>query len=174
MTQPMTKKTIIAALAFAALVMAAEVSGSSAAAQVSQEFLGAWAPAEKQGDAPNCRRDDNDALMEIKSRSVGYWESGCAVSAFRRLKSEKRLAEVVLSCTGEETHVADQRNLEPAERLVKDDPSHNQHSEVRATASAKAPIRSNARRHICDNVCVSAWNKDPVFGVIGIQSGPRG
>ncbi|WP_461319535.1 DUF1127 domain-containing protein [Bradyrhizobium barranii] len=22
-------------------------------------------------------------------------------------------------------------------------------------------------------VCVSAWNKDPVFGVIGIQSGPR-
>ena len=103
MTQPMTKKTIIAALAFAALVMAAEVSGSSAAAQVSQEFLGAWAPTpEKQGDAPNCRRDDNDALMEIKSRSVGYWESGCAVSAFRRLKSEKRLAEVVLSCTGEE------------------------------------------------------------------------
>ena len=23
-------------------------------------------------------------------------------------------------------------------------------------------------------VCESAWNKDPVFGVIGIQSGPRG
>jgi N-ethylmaleimide reductase len=22
-------------------------------------------------------------------------------------------------------------------------------------------------------ICVSAWNKDPVFGVIGIQSGPR-
>ena len=22
--------------------------------------------------------------------------------------------------------------------------------------------------------CDSAWNKDPVFGVIGIQSGPRG
>jgi hypothetical protein len=22
--------------------------------------------------------------------------------------------------------------------------------------------------------CESAWNKDPVFGVIGIQSGPRG
>ena len=22
-------------------------------------------------------------------------------------------------------------------------------------------------------VCVSAWNKDPVLGVIGIQSGPR-
>ena len=22
--------------------------------------------------------------------------------------------------------------------------------------------------------CVSAWNKDPVFGVTGIQSGPRG
>ena len=24
-----------------------------------------------------------------------------------------------------------------------------------------------------DFACVSAWNKDPVFGVIGIQSGPR-
>src|ERR1700730_16375490 len=24
----------------------------------------------------------------------------------------------------------------------------------------------------CDR-CVSAWNKDPLFGVIGIQSGPR-
>ena len=23
------------------------------------------------------------------------------------------------------------------------------------------------------DICVSAWNKDPVFGVIGIQSGPR-
>ena len=23
-------------------------------------------------------------------------------------------------------------------------------------------------------LCESAWNKDPVFGVIGIQSGPRG
>src|SRR4051812_3666479 len=23
-------------------------------------------------------------------------------------------------------------------------------------------------------VCESAWNKDPVFGVIGIQTGPRG
>ena len=23
-------------------------------------------------------------------------------------------------------------------------------------------------------LCDSAWNKDPVFGVIGIQSGPRG
>jgi hypothetical protein len=22
--------------------------------------------------------------------------------------------------------------------------------------------------------CESAWNKDPVFGVIGIQTGPRG
>ena len=23
-------------------------------------------------------------------------------------------------------------------------------------------------------MCESAWNKDPVFGVIGIQTGPRG
>jgi hypothetical protein len=28
--------------------------------------------------------------------------------------------------------------------------------------------------HEIDECCVSAWNKDPVFGVIGIQSGPRG
>jgi hypothetical protein len=26
---------------------------------------------------------------------------------------------------------------------------------------------------ITGSKCVSAWNKDPVFGVIGIQSGPR-
>ena len=25
-----------------------------------------------------------------------------------------------------------------------------------------------------DTYCESAWNKDPVFGVIGIQTGPRG
>ena len=30
------------------------------------------------------------------------------------------------------------------------------------------------RVHVADLRCVSAWNKDPVFGVIGIQSGPRG
>jgi hypothetical protein len=29
------------------------------------------------------------------------------------------------------------------------------------------------KRHF-KNECDSAWNKDPVFGVIGIQSGPRG
>jgi DNA-binding transcriptional LysR family regulator len=30
-------------------------------------------------------------------------------------------------------------------------------------------------RRIAENAdCESAWNKDPVFGVIGIQSGPRG
>ena len=28
-------------------------------------------------------------------------------------------------------------------------------------------------RSAIENGCVSAWNKDPVFGVIGIQSGPR-
>ncbi len=32
----------------------------------------------------------------------------------------------------------------------------------------KRHVRVDTRR------CVSAWNKDPVFGVIGIQSGPRG
>ena len=33
-----------------------------------------------------------------------------------------------------------------------------------------APIRNSCLRSRCH----SAWNKDPVFGVIGIQSGPRG
>ena len=31
-----------------------------------------------------------------------------------------------------------------------------------------------ATREMLQAQCVSAWNKDPVFGVIGIQSGPRG
>ncbi|MPZ59183.1 MAG: LysR family transcriptional regulator [Rhizobiales bacterium] len=35
--------------------------------------------------------------------------------------------------------------------------------------SSLTAIRVGSMRH----VCVSAWNKDPVFGVIGIQSGPR-
>jgi hypothetical protein len=34
------------------------------------------------------------------------------------------------------------------------------------------PRRQGDRRQ--DGRCVSAWNKDPVFGVTGIQSGPRG
>jgi methylenetetrahydrofolate reductase (NADPH) len=38
---------------------------------------------------------------------------------------------------------------------------------VRASAQALAKRAGLFR-------CVSAWNKDPVFGVIGIQSGPRG
>ena len=31
----------------------------------------------------------------------------------------------------------------------------------------------NALDYHAGTACVSAWNKDPVFGVIGIQSGPR-
>ena len=33
---------------------------------------------------------------------------------------------------------------------------------------------SSANPHLAAEECHSAWNKDPVFGVIGIQSGPRG
>jgi hypothetical protein len=33
--------------------------------------------------------------------------------------------------------------------------------------------RQNEQRGHFGAICVSAWNKDPVFGVIGIQSGPR-
>lgn len=39
--------------------------------------------------------------MEVGDRSVGYYERTCDVSAFRRLKSDVRSAEVLLSCAGE-------------------------------------------------------------------------
>ena len=39
-----------------------------------------------------------------------------------------------------------------------------------APGLAQAATPSNEKASICD----SAWNKDPVFGVTGIQSGPRG
>jgi cation transport regulator len=32
--------------------------------------------------------------------------------------------------------------------------------------------RSARREQIAHRTCVSAWNKDPVLGVIGVQSGP--
>ena len=35
-------------------------------------------------------------------------------------------------------------------------------------------VAQGRRREIRAAACNSAWNKDPVFGVIGIQSGPRG
>ncbi len=37
--------------------------------------------------------------------------------------------------------------------------------------SRKKDARTGKRRNLG---CESAWNKDPLFGVIGIQSGPRG
>jgi type I restriction enzyme R subunit len=42
---------------------------------------------------------------------------------------------------------------------------------ARALGNLNADLRVQYRDYVC---CVSAWNKDPVFGVIGIQSGPRG
>lgn len=39
--------------------------------------------------------------MEVGDRSVGYFEYRCDVAAFRRLKSDVRSAEVLLSCAGE-------------------------------------------------------------------------
>src|SRR4051812_27920489 len=41
-------------------------------------------------------------------------------------------------------------------------------SKSRSSASAITSILLSA------SICESAWNKDPVFGVIGIQSGPPG
>ena len=43
----------------------------------------------------------------------------------------------------------------------------------RMTAFALRRQRSHVRILSSAPACVSAWNKDPVFGVIGIQSGPR-
>ena len=40
------------------------------------------------------------------------------------------------------------------------------------TTTSASPARSVGG--LDHTYCVSAWNKDPVFGVIGIQSGPRG
>jgi hypothetical protein len=37
-------------------------------------------------------------------------------------------------------------------------------------SDGRYPIRAGDQPQNCE----SAWNKDPVFGVIGIQSGPRG
>jgi chromosome segregation ATPase len=38
----------------------------------------------------------------------------------------------------------------------------------------QAVAETEAEQEKADPACESAWNKDPVFGVIGIQSGPRG
>ena len=35
------------------------------------------------------------------------------------------------------------------------------------------PLDLSTDGQLFRDYCVSAWNKDPVFGVIGIQSGPR-
>ena len=40
--------------------------------------------------------------------------------------------------------------------------------------SAVGQERADAQRAAEEHACVSAWNKDPVSGVIGIQSGPPG
>src|SRR4249919_2318139 len=52
-------------------------------------------------------------------------------------------------------------------------------SRLRRFLAPQAAVRGSAercrQRRITGPVeCESAWNKDPVFGVIGIQSGPRG
>lgn len=79
----------------------------SAVAQVPQEFLGVWVSTQSnQNNSLNCKRTDwalreNDGLINITRRKVEYWESGCDVSSFRILKSQKELAEVVLACGGE-------------------------------------------------------------------------
>ena len=47
----------------------------------------------------------------------------------------------------------------------------------RSVSAVKKAVKKvgNSRKRVEKRLgrCVSAWNKDPVFGVIGIQSGPR-
>ena len=45
---------------------------------------------------------------------------------------------------------------------------------VRPPGDRGADGRIRATRLDIAPCCELAWNKDPVFGVIGIQSGPRG
>ena len=47
----------------------------------------------------------------------------------------------------------------------------NPFEDVEVTVPRAIKLREKAFRR---DECEQAWNKDPVFGVIGIQSGPRG
>ena len=46
--------------------------------------------------------------------------------------------------------------------------------EVQFSLSCRITEHEGEERTATLTVCHSAWNKDPVSGVIGIQSGPRG
>jgi hypothetical protein len=57
--------------------------------------------------------------------------------------------------------------------------SHDEDLLTCATVLFLQPARAVRAKHVLrialgGEKCESAWNKDPVFGVIGIQSGPRG
>jgi transposase len=57
------------------------------------------------------------------------------------------------------------------ERLVGGDGFAVDASLIKADANRQKGIEGD--KGLPQESCVSAWNKDPVFGVIGIQSGPR-
>jgi hypothetical protein len=53
---------------------------------------------------------------------------------------------------------------------------YREHCRARLAEMRKQLLLVSAESHevrVGHPACVSAWNKDPVFGVIGIQSGPR-
>lgn len=130
---------------------------SACAAQVLPEFLGTFViPPEQQGDPLSCGRDGNDGAMEVGDRSAGYFEYRCDVSAFRRLKSDKRSAEVLLSCAGEgntwrtreiwNLQRMESRTMLIATRLQVSKPqperkrgSGRMHDEIRVTLYTKCP-----------------------------------
>jgi hypothetical protein len=86
-----------------------------------------------------------------------------AGSIQRRARAEQRLDEI----KGETKRLVD--------AIAKETPRSGltyQRIEVRAGTAARRAFVLAGRRE--GSICESAWNKDPVFGVIGIQSGPRG
>src|ERR1700722_19959475 len=51
--------------------------------------------------------------------------------------------------------------------------STNSRCSSKAKMSALSKVEMSVSAPFWEFGCVSAWNKDPLFGVIGIQSGPR-
>jgi hypothetical protein len=129
----------------------------AAVAQVSADFLGLWVIApQEQGQAPNCVRDLNDGAMDIGERIVGYFEYRCEVSAFRRLKSDARSAEVVLACQGEGNRWRTRAiwNLQSVE-------SKTMLAAITLQQSKAQPERKRASSRMQDEIRVALYAKCP-------------
>src|SRR5260221_1582149 len=75
----------------------------------------------------------------------------------------------------------DQQSIEQAKRDCRHDEHIHRSDPISVVAEECPPAlgwRVSSPDHVLSHarlsdICVSAWNKDPLFGVIGIQSGPR-